>query len=77
MLRDRALRLLAESDEPSDSLASLYDATPDESLRMRLISILADRRDARAVAKLRDIAKNDPSDALQRRALRRLSDGAR
>ncbi len=73
-LRDRALRLLAEQAVPSARLGQIYDRLDRHDLRERVIRLLAERSDDDAVAKLINIAENDPDRDLRRSAFRRLGD---
>jgi hypothetical protein len=73
-LRDRALRVLAESGMRTAELAGLYDAIADRELRERLIKLLGERGDRAARDKLAAIARDDPDQELRRRALKRLAE---
>ena len=73
-LRDRALRVLAESGMRTADLAGLYDAIADRELRDRLIKLLGERGDRAARDKLAAIARDDPDQELRRRALKRLAE---
>jgi len=73
-IRERAVRLLAESGAGTAELVALYDSVPDDVVRDRLVSLLADRGDRAARDKLRSIASNDPDEDRRRRALRRLAE---
>ena len=73
-LRDRAVRLLAESGAATAELVSLYDAVPDRVVRDRLVSLLAERGDRAARDKLRSIATDDPDEDIRRRAVRKLAE---
>ena len=76
-LRDRALRMLAESGLPSADLVKLYDTLPERDLRVRLISLLAERGDRTARDKLESIAQSESDPELRRRAVKRLGEMAR
>ena len=52
-----------------DLLAELYDTAPDESIKINIIRILADTKQAQASKKLLEIAKNDKSDKLKLEAI--------
>jgi HEAT repeat protein len=73
-LRERAVRLLAESGAATSELISLYDAVPDRVVRDRLVTLLAERGDRAARDKLRAIASDDPDEDLRRRAVRKLAE---
>jgi HEAT repeat protein len=73
-LRDRALRVLAESGTRTADLAGLYDTIADRELRVRLIKLLGERGDRAARDKLAAIARNDPDQDLRRQALKRLAE---
>jgi predicted Zn-ribbon and HTH transcriptional regulator len=73
-LRDRALRVLAESGMRTAELAGLYDTIADRELRERLIKLLGERGDRAARDKLAAIARNDPDQELRRRALKQLAE---
>jgi len=73
-LRERAVRLLAESGAPTSELVSLYDAVPDNVVRDRLVNIFAERGDRASRDKLRAIATDDPSEDRRHRALRKLAE---
>jgi hypothetical protein len=73
-LRDRAIRVLADGGLATAELVRLYDAIDESAIRERLVSILADRGDRDARAKLSSIARNDPSEDIRRRALRKLAE---
>jgi HEAT repeat protein len=73
-LRERAVRLLAESGTPTSELVTLYDAVPDNVVRDRLVNIFAERGDRASRDKLRAIASDDPSEDRRQRALRKLAE---
>jgi len=73
-LRERAVRLLAESGAPTSELVSLYDSVPDNVVRDRLVNIFAERGDRASRDKLRAIATDDPSEDRRQRALRKLAE---
>jgi ATP phosphoribosyltransferase regulatory subunit HisZ len=73
-LRERAVRVLAEAGATGAELARLYDAIPSQPVRMRLVTLLAERADREALEKLRAIATSDPDAEVRRRALRRLAE---
>jgi HEAT repeat protein len=73
-LRERAVRSMAESGAPTSELVSVYDAVTDRVVRDRLVSVLAERGDREARAKLRAIAENDPDEDMRRRAVRKLAE---
>ncbi|HEX6049409.1 MAG TPA: HEAT repeat domain-containing protein, partial [Gemmatimonadaceae bacterium] len=73
-VRDRAVRLLAESGVATSELVSLYDAVSDSEVRDRLVNLLAERGDRAARDKLRTIATDDPDEDRRRRALRKLAE---
>jgi HEAT repeat protein len=50
-------------------LAELYDTAPDEPIKINIIRILADTKQAQASKKLLEIAKNDKSDKLKLEAI--------
>lgn len=52
-----------------DMLAELYDTAPDEAIKINIIRILADTKQAQASKKLFEIAKNDKSDKLKLEAI--------
>lgn len=52
-----------------DLLAELYDTAPDEPIKINIIRILADTKQAQASKKLLEIAKNDKSDKLKLEAI--------
>lgn len=52
-----------------EMLAELYDTAPDESIKINIIRILADTKQAQASKKLLEIAKNDKSDKLKLEAI--------
>lgn len=74
MLRERAIRLLAQSGAPSADLASLYDLVDASALKQRLVRLLGERADDAAVRKLSAIAAGDPDPAMRREASRRLEE---
>ena len=73
-LRERAVRLFAESGGSTDELIGLYDTARSRSLQERLVRLLAERGDDDAVDKLIAIARSDPDGDLRRLAVRRLSE---
>lgn len=73
-LRERAVRVIAESGATGAELARLYDAIPDQTVRVRLVNLLAERGDREAIAKLRAIATSDPDAEVRRRAVRKLAE---
>ncbi len=73
-VRDRAVRLLAESGAATSDLVSLYDTVTDGEVRDRLVNLLAERGDRAARDKLRTIATDDPDEDRRRRALRKLAE---
>ncbi|MEJ7861275.1 MAG: HEAT repeat domain-containing protein [Pyrinomonadaceae bacterium] len=52
-----------------EMLAELYDTAPDEPIKINIIRILADTKQAQASKKLLEIAKNDKSDKLKLEAI--------
>jgi hypothetical protein len=72
-LRDRALRAVAEAGERSEDLIALYDTIDDQSLRYRLINLMAERGDVTSRDKLARIAQSDPDPDLRERARKRLA----
>ncbi|HKE88733.1 MAG TPA: hypothetical protein VKB45_00265 [Gemmatimonadales bacterium] len=73
-LRDRALRTLDESGLRSEELARMYDSIDNRELRDRLIRLMAERRDAASLDKLRQIVASDPDADLRERARRKLAE---
>lgn len=73
-LRDRAVRLFAESGGSTEELIGLYETARSRSLQERLVRLLAERGDDDAVDKLIAIARSDPDGDLRRLAVRRLSE---
>lgn len=72
-LRDRALKAIAEAGVRSQDLIALYDTIGDQSLRYRLINLMAERGDVTCRDKLAQIVQSDPDPDLREHARRRLA----
>jgi hypothetical protein len=68
-IRKKALFWAGQSRAPFGRLAALYDRSRETEMREQLIFVFSQRRESAAIDKLMDIAKNDPSRDLRRKAM--------
>jgi HEAT repeat protein len=75
-LRLTAIRRLGEqeSDTVTDELARLYDADKTKEVRMQILRAFAETHNAKAEAKLIDIARNGDDPAFRQMAIRHLGE---
>jgi hypothetical protein len=68
-LRKQALFWAGQMGAPIGELTALYDRAPDREMRNQLIFVYSQRREAAAMDKLFDIARNDRDAELRKQAL--------
>ena len=69
-MRKQALFWAGQTGASTESFASLYDKMSDFEIKEQLIFVLSQRgRDAKAIDKLMDIAKNDKDKELRGKAV--------
>ena len=68
-MRKKALFWAGQSRAPIGRLTAMYDRTRESEMREHMIFVFSQRRESAAIDKLIDIAKNDPSREMRKKAM--------
>ena len=68
-MRKKALFWAGQSGVQFSRLSTMYDRTRESEMREQMIFVFSQRREPAALDKLMDIAKNDPSREMRRKAM--------
>lgn len=68
-MRKKALFWAGQSRAPIQRLTGMYDRMRETEMREQMIFVFSQRRESAAMDKLMDIAKNDPSRDMRRKAM--------
>ena len=68
-MRKKALFWAGQARTPISRLTAMYDRTRETEMREQMIFVFSQRKESAAIDKLMDIARNDPSRAMRRKAM--------